>query len=84
MSIAANDAPVADAGGPYSARFDVEILFDASASLDPDGSISGYRWDWTNDGGWDTGVMHSDMGGPKSAEMQAAVLEASAAARADG
>ena len=47
------------------------------------GDTHGMAFVWY-DSGWDSGVMHSDMGGPKSAEMKAAVLEASAAARADG
>ena len=45
---------VADGGGPYFNRRGVKIFFDASKSFDPDGAILGYRWDWTNDGIWDT------------------------------
>jgi PKD repeat protein len=29
-------------------------VFNASKSKDTDGTIVGYRWDWTNDGTWDT------------------------------
>ncbi|MUV90305.1 PKD domain-containing protein [Halapricum sp. CBA1109] len=29
------------------------ITFDGSASSDPDGSITGYRWDWTGDGSYE-------------------------------
>ncbi|MFH1102114.1 MAG: NosD domain-containing protein [Methanobacteriota archaeon] len=47
-------APVADAGGPYSGERDAPIQFDASGSYDPHGQIVWYRWDWTNDGIWDT------------------------------
>lgn len=49
-----NLPPIADAGGPYSGVVGEPITFDASGSDDPDGSIVGYRWDWTNDGTWDT------------------------------
>jgi len=54
-----NQPPVADAGGPYSGNAGESISFDASGSYDPDGSITGYRWDWTNDGSWDTGWLSS-------------------------
>jgi hypothetical protein len=54
VTITPNDAPVPDAGGPYSTRYGVEITLNASASHDPDGTITGYRWDWTNDETWDT------------------------------
>jgi len=32
----------------------VTVSFQASGSSDDDGYIAGYRWDWTNDGNWDT------------------------------
>ncbi|HVO72340.1 MAG TPA: PKD domain-containing protein, partial [Aggregatilineaceae bacterium] len=54
VNIAANAAPLARAGGPYTVCGDEPINFDASASSDPDGTIVGYRWDWTSDGEWDT------------------------------
>jgi len=49
--------PTADAGGPYNGMSYNPITFDASASYDNDENgccIEGYRWDWTNDGTWDT------------------------------
>ena len=45
-----NDAPLADAGGPYVAAAGVPVSFDASGSFDPDGSIVLYEWDFDNDG----------------------------------
>ncbi len=49
-----NQVPTGDADGPYSGQTNIEIEFDGSGSSDPDGSIAGYRWDWTNDGSYDT------------------------------
>jgi len=49
-----NQPPVAEAGGPYSGVVGAPTTFDASGSHDPDGTVVGYRWDWTNDGTWDT------------------------------
>jgi len=41
----------------YVGWADELINFDAVAGFDFDGDIVGYRWDWTNDGVWDTGWM---------------------------
>jgi len=46
--------PIADAGGPYSGYVNVLITFDGSGSTGTGGTITGYRWDWTNDGIYDT------------------------------
>lgn len=46
--------PVADAGGPYSARLGTTIELDASASYDLDGTITEYWWDLDNDGSFET------------------------------
>jgi cellobiose-specific phosphotransferase system component IIA len=50
-----NQAPVADAGGPYYCTLGGTVLLDASASDDPDGylfsaGIVKYEWDINNDG----------------------------------
>lgn len=49
---AANDAPVANAGGPYTGKEGAAINFDASKSTG-DVPILLYRWDWTSDGVYD-------------------------------
>lgn len=49
-----NTAPTADAGGPYEGDEGAVITFDASASSDPENNILEYRWDFSNDGTWDT------------------------------
>jgi PKD repeat protein len=41
-----NQAPTADAAGPYSAMAGEELVFDGTGSSDADGSIS--RYDWTS------------------------------------
>jgi PKD repeat protein len=46
-------SPTADANGPYSGRATEEISFSSSGSNDPDGSITGYLWDF-GDGGTST------------------------------
>lgn len=39
-------APVADAGGPYAGTEGEAIQFDGSGSMDADGSITSYDWDF--------------------------------------
>jgi len=41
-----NEAPIADAGGPYSGLVGEDIVFDASASYDTDGSVVDWEWDF--------------------------------------
>ena len=43
---AGNQAPTADAGGPYSALTFENITFDGSESTDSDGTIENYTWDF--------------------------------------
>ncbi|MFC1817373.1 PKD domain-containing protein, partial [Thermodesulfobacteriota bacterium] len=56
-----NNPPVADAGGPYEADEGSEITFDASGSNDPDEDELQYRWDFENDGIWDTDYSPDPM-----------------------
>ena len=48
--VPANVAPNADAGGPYNGSVGGNVVFNAGASLDPDGSIVSYTWS-VDDGG---------------------------------
>ncbi len=50
-----NRPPVADANGPYVGNEGTSISFDASGSSDPDGDSLEYRWDFDDNGIWDTG-----------------------------
>ncbi len=43
-----NKAPVANAGGPYSAKVNESITFDGSKSTDSDGIVKEYLWDFGN------------------------------------
>lgn len=54
-----NVPPTADAGGSYYANVGNSITFNGSGSSDTDGTITGYRWDFTNDGTYDTGLLTS-------------------------
>jgi hypothetical protein len=49
-----NKPPVAVANGPYSANEGSTVIFDASSSFDLDVTNLQYRWDFENDGTWDT------------------------------
>jgi PKD repeat protein len=53
-----NQAPTADAGGPYSGTVGVAINFDGTGSTDPDGTIVAYDWDF-GDGGTGVGATPS-------------------------
>ena len=46
VSVVVNQAPTANAGGPYAGRRNVPVAFDGSHSSDPDGSIVSYAWDF--------------------------------------
>jgi PKD repeat protein len=52
-----NHPPIADADGPYYANEGSTVNFDGSGSFDPDipyEDLLQYRWDFDNDGTWDT------------------------------
>jgi hypothetical protein len=56
LSVVPNVPPVADANGPYTNDEGQVITFNASGSYDPDAFPLPleYRWDFENDGAWDT------------------------------
>jgi len=49
-----NYPPVALTNGSYEGIIGKEIVFDASSSYDPNGGALQYRWDFDNDGVYDT------------------------------
>ncbi len=53
LKLTQNQAPVANAGGPYQADEGSTVNFDGSKSTDADGSIVKYEWDFQNDGVYD-------------------------------
>jgi hypothetical protein len=54
MPPSSGQPPMASAGGPYFGYENQSITFDGSRSNSTQGTIAGYRWDWTNDGIYDT------------------------------
>ena len=54
-----NQPPIAEAGGPYIGSLYEQVNFDASGSHDPEGGALQYRWDWENDGTYDTPWLSS-------------------------
>lgn len=46
VPVALNQAPTANAGGPYAGRPDVPMAFDGSRSSDADGRVVAYFWDF--------------------------------------
>ena len=41
-----NQAPTANANGPYAGETGVAVAFSSAGSVDPDGTIAGYSWDF--------------------------------------
>jgi len=46
--------PVPDVDGPYIADEGAEVIFDAGASTETEGGSLEFRWDFDNDGLYDT------------------------------
>ena len=51
-----NQAPVADAGGPYTLDWGATLTLDGSASTDLDDNIVSYEWDLDDDGEYDDAI----------------------------
>ena len=49
-----NQNPIANVTGPSNGYVNETIIFSAHYSYDPDGEIIGYRWDFNNDGIYET------------------------------
>jgi len=56
VTVSLNEAPLADAGGPYVATEGTEVLLDASGSVDPEGRLLTFAWDLDGDGEFDDGA----------------------------
>ncbi|HYX30770.1 MAG TPA: PKD domain-containing protein, partial [Pyrinomonadaceae bacterium] len=52
---AANQAPVANSGGPYNGMVSQNVPFNSNGSFDPDGTIVSYSWNF-GDGGTSSGA----------------------------
>ncbi|MFZ5874979.1 MAG: PKD domain-containing protein [Nitrospirota bacterium] len=52
-----NRAPIANPGGPYTGIVNQPVLFDASASIDPDGTALTYQWNFGDGSPLGSGVL---------------------------
>ncbi|MBN2603092.1 MAG: PKD domain-containing protein, partial [Candidatus Thermoplasmatota archaeon] len=61
LNVIVNNAPVANANGPYSGPEGLPVILDATGSYDPDGDPLQYFWDLDDDGFFDdsTDIMPS-------------------------
>ncbi|MCK5711629.1 MAG: PKD domain-containing protein, partial [Hyphomicrobiaceae bacterium] len=59
-SVADNNLPVADVGGPYEGTEDIAVSFDGSLSSDSDGDTLTYMWDF-GDGSTGAGITPSHI-----------------------
>ena len=56
-----NQPPIAKITGPNNAYENETMVFYATDSYDPDGNITGYQWDFENDGLFETGWMEEAL-----------------------
>ena len=77
LTVPLNSAPTAEANGPYSGIKGQNIGVTAVGSSDPDGSITNYSWDCTNDGSYEvnttsvtTNCGPFTLGGTYTARLQ--------------
>jgi hypothetical protein len=74
-----SSAPIASAGGPYAGDVGEAIPLSASASLDPDGSITGYEWDFDGNGTYDqtttTPLTEHAYGAPFEGQLSVRVTD---------
>jgi len=84
--------PAADAGGPYSGVESSSITLDGIGSTSSRGSVLMYRWDFDNDGTWDTSysfssstsvLIHDDFSGTVALEVLDIILGSSDTDTAD-
>jgi hypothetical protein len=71
-----SNAPIADAGGPYTTSEGVPLELDGSGSTDPNDSIVAYEWDLDYDGSFDvsaTGIT-TTVTFPDGPEMRTIAL----------